>query len=152
MQGSAGPSRGVKFLGSYQHQLDEKGRVSLPAPFRREAADQRFVLVQPYPPALALYPEIEWGTVESRLSELQARGTEERLYVLSVLANAVEVTPDTQGRILIPAKLKEAAGLESSVLLVGAINKVELWSPEQFQATVTGRSSGPDQFTTQLFR
>jgi MraZ protein len=152
MQGSAGPARGVKFLGSYQHQLDEKGRVSLPAPFRREAADQRFVLVQPYPPALALYPDIEWNEVQERLAELQAKGEAERLYVLQLLSTAVEVSPDGQGRILIPGSLKKAAGLESSVLLVGAINKVELWAPEQFQATVVSRASGLEKYTTQLFR
>jgi len=151
MQGSTGPSRG-KFLGSYQHQLDDKGRVSLPAPFRREAADQRFVLVQPYPPALALYPEVEWGEVEQRLSDMMAKGTAERMYVLSVVSNAVEVTPDAQGRILIPARLKEAAGLEGSVVLVGAINKVELWAPERFEEAMSGRPAQFEQYTHQLFR
>jgi hypothetical protein len=64
------PGRGVKFLGSYQYQLDEKGRVSLPAAFRREAADQSFVLIQAYPPALSLYPAGEWLEVEERLRDL----------------------------------------------------------------------------------
>lgn len=152
MQGTTGPSRGVKFLGSYQHQMDEKGRVSLPVSFRREAADQRFVLVQPYPPALALYPEVEWGQVEERLTELMGRQPDSRMYVLSVMANAVEVTPDAQGRILIPARLKESAGLSSTVLLVGAINKVELWAPEKFEAAVAEESRKFEPFTSQLFR
>lgn len=147
-----GPSRGVKFLGSYTHQLDEKGRVALPASFRREAADQRFVLVQPYPPALALYPEVEWGAVEERLSDLMAKGEDERLEVLAVLSNAHEVVPDAQGRILIPARLKEAAGLQTSVLMVGAINKVELWSPEAFESAMAGRGTKLGRFNTQLFR
>jgi MraZ protein len=152
MQGTGGPSRGVKFLGSYQHQIDEKGRVSLPASFRREAADQRFVLVQPYPPALALYPEVEWSQVEERLTEMVGRDPEARMYVLSAMANAVEVTPDAQGRILIPARLKDAAGLESTVLLVGAINKVELWAPETFTEAVATQSRKFERFTSQLFR
>ncbi len=152
MQGTGGPSRGVKFLGSYQHQIDDKGRVSLPASFRREAADQRFILVQPYPPALALYPEAEWGQVEERLTELMGRDPEARLYVLSVMANAVEVTPDAQGRILIPARLKEAAELSSAVLMVGAINKVELWAPEKFTEAVAAESRKFEKFTAQLFR
>jgi MraZ protein len=147
-----GPSRGVKFLGSYQHQLDEKGRVNLPASFRREAADQRFVLVQPYPPALALYPEVEWSGVEQRLSDLMSKGEEERLEVLAILANALEVVPDSQGRILIPANLKKASGLESAVLLVGAINKVELWAPEKFESAVMSRTGKLGKFTSQLFR
>lgn len=149
---AGGPSRGVKFLGSYQHQLDEKGRVSLPAAFRREAADQRFILAQPYPPALALYPEIEWSEVEQRLSDLMARGPAERMYVLSIVSNAVEVSPDAQGRILIPSRLQEAAGLQGSVMLVGAINKVELWSPDGFQEAIDTGAAQFDQYTHQLFR
>ena len=152
MQGTGGPSRGVKFLGSYTHQIDEKGRVSLPASFRREAGDQRFVRVQPYPPALALYPELEWGQVEERLTDLMGRQDDARMYVLSVMAKAVEVSPDAQGRILIPARLKEAAGLTSSVLLVGAINKVELWAPEKFEEAVAAESQKFEPFTAQLFR
>jgi MraZ protein len=152
MQGTGGPARGVKFLGSFQHQLDEKGRVSLPAAFRREAADQRFILAQPYAPALALYPEVEWSEVEARLSDLMAKGPAERLYVLSIVANAVEVSLDAQGRILIPSRLQETAGLQGSVLLVGAINKVELWSPERFQEALETRSAQFDQYTHQLFR
>ena len=147
-----GPSRGVKFLGSHTHQLDDKGRVNLPASFRREAADQRFVLVQPYPPALALYPEVEWGGVEERLSDLMSKGEEERLDVLTILSSAQEVTPDSQGRILIPAHLKKAAGLGSTVIMIGAINKVELWSPEEFEARVMSRSGKLGKFTSQLFR
>jgi MraZ protein len=152
MQGTSGPARGVKFLGSYQHQIDDKGRISLPASFRREAADQRFVLVQPYPPALALYPEVEWSQVEERLTELMGRQSEARMYVLSVMANAVEVMPDAQGRILIPARLKEMAGLGGTALLVGAINKVEVWSPEKFEAAVAAESGKFEPFTAQLFR
>lgn len=133
MAGSRSPLRGGKFLGSYLHQLDEKGRLSLPAPYRRESADQRFILIQPYPPALALYPELEWAGVEERLQDMM-RDPEGRLWVLNVMANATEVVPDAQGRILIPQGLREAAGLDGQALLVGAINKVEIWNPQTFEA------------------
>jgi MraZ protein len=151
MQGSA-PSRGTKFLGSYQHTIDDKGRISLPAQYRREAADQRFVLVQPYPPALALYPEVEWGAVEERLSEMVSRNQDARLYMLSLMSNAVEVSPDAQGRILIPQRLKEAAGLDGTVMLVGAINKIELWDPSKFNEIVLGKAENYGRFTAQIFR
>lgn len=132
--------------------MDEKGRVSLPAAFRREAPDQRFVLLQAYPPALALYPEAEWCGVEDRLRELVRHQPEARLWVLSVMANAVEVVPDSQGRILIPARLKEAAGLDGQVLLVGAIDKIEIWNPEQFEAAIREGASRFEQFAPQIFR
>jgi MraZ protein len=151
MDPAAAPMRGVKFVGSHVHQLDDKGRVALPASFRREAADQRFVLYQAFPPALTLYPESTWMGVEQRLRELQERNPEARLYVLSVMANAVEVTPDTQGRIVIPVRLKELAKLEGQVTLVGAIDKVELWNPGLFDAQVTGQVGKYDQAASQIF-
>jgi MraZ protein len=149
---SHAPGRGVKFLGSYQYQLDDKGRVSLPAAFRREAADQGFVLIQPYPPALFLYPEGEWLQVEERLRDLIKHQPDSRMFVLSMLANAVEVVPDSQGRILIPARLKDAAELDGQVMLVGAIDKVELWNPAHFQQALKADAGNFAQFAPKIFR
>jgi MraZ protein len=144
--------RGIKFLGSYLHQLDAKGRVSLPAPFRREAAEQSFVLIQAYKPSLALYPERSWAEVEERLRDLLRHQPESRMYVLSVMSNAVEVVPDGQGRILIPSRLQDAAELSGEVMMVGAIDKVELWNPSLFEAAVSGDASSFDRFAPQIFR
>lgn len=152
MAASHAPGRGVKFLGSYQYQLDDKGRVSLPAAFRREAADQSFVLIQAYPPALSLYPEGEWLQVEERMRDLLKHQPEARLYVLSLMANAVEVVPDSQGRILIPAKLKEAAGLDGQAMLVGAIDRVEIWNPSHFQEAMAADANSFAQFAGKIFR
>src|SRR5688500_15153828 len=152
MAASHAPGRGVKFLGSYQYQLDEKGRVSLPAAFRREAADQGFVLIQAYPPALSLYPEGEWLQVEERLRDLMKHQPDSRMYVLSMMANAVEVVPDSQGRILIPGRLKEAAELEGQVMLIGAIDKVEIWNPSKFQSAQQADAMKFMQFAPQIFR
>ena len=151
MAGTRSPVRGGKFLGSFQHQLDEKGRLSLPAQFRREATDQRFVLVQAYAPALALYPETEWLEVEERMQTMM-RDPAARLWVLSVMSNAVEVTPDAQGRILVPAPLRAAAELDGQALLVGAINKVEIWNPSKFEEAVRGAAPGFDKFAADIFR
>lgn len=142
----------ARYLGSYTHQLDEKGRVSLPASFRREAADQRYVLLEAYAGSLVLYPEVEWGKVEERLLELQARNPKARSYVLSVVSTAVEVTPDAQGRILIPAKQKEAAGLDGQVVLVGAVNRVELWEPTRFEAMTAAAAPEWGQYAEQIFQ
>jgi MraZ protein len=151
MAGTRSPIRGGKFLGSFQHQLDEKGRLSLPAQFRREATDQRFVLVQAYPPALALYPEAEWLEVEERMQQMM-RDPAARMWVLSVMSNAVEVAPDAQGRILVPASLRAAAELEGQALLVGAINKVEIWNPAKFEEAVRGAAPDFQKFAPDIFR
>jgi MraZ protein len=151
MVGTRSPVRGGKFLGSFQHQLDEKGRLSLPAQFRREAADQRFILVQAYPPALALYPETEWLEVEERMQTMM-RDPAARMWVLSVMSNAVEVAPDAQGRILVPAPLRAAAELDGQALLVGAINKVEIWNPARFEEAVRGTAADFNRFAADIFR
>lgn len=142
----------MKFLGSYVYQLDRKGRVSLPAAFRREAPEQRFVLLQAYEPALALYPESEWEGVEDRLKELVRHQPDARMYVLNVMSSAVELSPDAQGRILIPARLQEQAELEGEALLVGAIDKVEIWNPQKFEAAMKQDARSFHRFAPQIFR
>ncbi len=140
------------FLGSYTYSLDDKGRVSLPAAFRRGAEDQRFVLLQVYSPGLALYPESAWREVEDRLRGVLRNDPAARTWVMRVLSSAVEVTPDSQGRILIPSRLQEAAGLEGQVLMVGMIDKVELWNPSDFDAAASGKDDKFDQYAPQIFR
>ena len=140
------------FLGSYTYTLDGKGRVSLPAPFRRDSDEQHFVLLQVTPPSLALYPESAWREVESRLRNLLRDQPESREWVMSVLAKAVEVSPDSQGRILIPSHLQEAAGLENQVRLVGMIDKVDLWNPPDFEGAVEGKEEDSERYAPQIFR
>jgi MraZ protein len=139
------------FLGSFRHQIDEKGRLSLPASFRRDAIDQPLVLVQVHPDALTLYPEATWAEVEGRLRELLRRQPSARAYVLGVTARAVEVVPDRQGRILVPQRLLESVGLKDAALLVGVIDRVEIWDPERFEAAVAVPGTDADRLATQIF-
>ncbi|MFP4624626.1 MAG: division/cell wall cluster transcriptional repressor MraZ [Gemmatimonadota bacterium] len=141
------------YLGSYTYTLDDKGRVSLPAAFRRDAEEeQRFVLLQVYAPSLSLYPERTWREVEDRLRNLLRNDPDARPSVMRVLASAVEVAPDSQGRILVPVRLREMAGLEGQVLLVGMIDKVELWNPSDFEGAVEGKEDTFDRYAPQIFR
>lgn len=139
------------FLGSYRHQIDEKGRLSLPAPFRRDADERPLVLVQVHAQALTLYPAETWSGVEDRLLELLRRQPSARANVLAITANATEVLPDRQGRILVPQRLLSAAGLSDSALLVGVIDRIELWDPGRFEAALAQRDEQFDRFTAQIF-
>jgi len=139
------------FLGSYLHQIDEKGRLNLPAPFRRDTPDQPLVLVHAFENALTLYPEPAWVEVEGRLRELLRLQPQARSYVLGVTANAVEVAPDRQGRILVPQRLQDAVGLQGPTLVVGAIDRIELWNPDRFQAAVSRQTQDFDRYTHQIF-
>lgn len=152
MEGSQGTTRRTRYLGSFLHQIDGKGRVSLPAPFRRDAASPGFVLLQPYRTSLSLYPEGTWLEVQDRLLDLQRHQPESRMWVLQMMATALEVAPDSQGRILVPRALQESAQFAGEVLLVGAIDKVELWNPDRFQSAVAEEAGQFDRFASQIFR
>ena len=131
------------FLGSYLHQLDPQGRLSLPAPFRRGREGESFVLIQTQPDALSLYPEEAWGEVQAELREMSRRKPGLKHQVLRLTASASEVVPDKQGRILIPERMRKVASLGSEALVVGAINHIEIWDPTRFEQA-TG--SGDDEF------
>ncbi len=139
------------FLGRYEYQLDEKGRLSLPAPFRREAEDGRFVLLQYDPPALTLFTEAGWEPVKARLAEFRRTDASAAAYVRWVTSNAVDVTPDKQGRILVPSWLQEAASLDGKALLVGSLDRVEIWSPKLFGKEVRDRAGDFPEFKHKIF-
>ncbi len=120
------------FVGQFPFQMDEKGRVSLPAEFRRKTDNPRFVLIQWEPTHLTLFPESAWEEVQERLLE-KRRATRDAAHVLRALTSrAAEVEPDKQGRILIPGHLRDRAKLEGTALLVGALDRIEIWNPEAF--------------------
>lgn len=139
------------FLGSFVHQVDDKGRLSLPASFRRAVGESPLVVVQAHDTALTLYPEDSWKEVEARLLELLRRKPESRPYVLGITANAVEVVPDKQGRILLPQRLIQAIGMSESALVVGLIDRIEVWDPERFTSAVSTGSSEFEGYASQVF-
>ena len=140
------------FLGRYDFQMDEKGRVSLPAAFRKEAGGERFILLQWERPYLTLFPEDVWVEVQERLLEYRRADSTAWNYVREITANAVEVSPDKQGRILIPAWLQEAASLQGTVVLNGVIDRVEIWDPEDFRTAIQERAEDSQRFRHQIFR
>ena len=139
------------FVGQYEHQMDEKGRVSLPSAFRREADSERFVLLQWEPEYLSLFTASKWVEIQGRL--LQFRGGDPQAWnqVRLIVANVVEVSPDKQGRILVPATLQEAAGLSGTVLLSGNIDRVELWDPTRYKKTVLANAGDLQNLAHRLF-
>ena len=139
------------FRGQFEHQMDGKGRVSLPSAFRRGPAE-RFVLVQVQTPHLTLFPEEKWQEVEERLMEFGAGGREEMNAVRVLLASLAEVSPDKQGRILIPAHLQEMGGLSGSVILLGMRDRVELWDPATYRDEVEGSRADLDAIALRLTR
>ncbi len=139
------------FLGSYLHQLDPKGRVSLPAPFRRGRESDPFVLIRVQPEALSLYPDDDWATVQADLRLLAKRQPELRHQVLGITANATRVVPDKQGRILIPERMRGEVGLGGEALVVGALDHIEIWDPERFEQATSQRDDVFDRHIQAIF-
>jgi MraZ protein len=139
------------FVGQYEHQMDEKGRVSLPSAFRREADSDSFVLLQWEPDYLTLFPSAKWAEIQERLLEFRRSDARAWNQVRQIVSNAVEVSPDKQGRILVPAALQAAAELSGPVLLSGNIDRVELWNPSKYDKTVLEDSGDIRDFSHRLF-
>ncbi len=139
------------FLGKYLHQLDDKGRLALPASFRRSVGEDGFILVYYQDPALFLYPASAWRTKEVQMMELVERTPEARPSVLALTANALEAVPDKQGRILIPERLQRAAELDGEALIVGMLNRIEIWNPERFEGAVRDSSPESDKHLRKIF-
>ena len=112
--------------------MDQKGRVSLPSAFRREADGDRFILLQWESRYLTLFPQAKWQDVQQELLKFRRADPAAWNQVRLVIGQAVEVSPDKQGRILVPAALQDAANLSGTVLLIGNLDRVELWDPATY--------------------
>jgi MraZ protein len=119
------------FLGEYQHSLDAKGRVILPARFREQLEGGAFV-TKLLDGCLAVWTPEEFRKVAEDMQEKARRGQAERNVVRSFAAGAAEVVPDRQGRIAIPATLRSFAGLERDVVVAGVFTRIEIWDSERW--------------------
>lgn len=120
------------FRGKYRHNLDEKGRFSLPAKFReilRVKYGSENLIITNYPECLVAYPVKEWQKIEEKLLSLPWDVPEVREYVRYFLGSAEECSPDKQGRILLPQSLREEMKLEKEVILLGMLYHFEIWNP-----------------------
>ena len=116
------------FLGQYQHSLDDKGRVILPAKFRGQLEGGAY-MARGLDGCVCVYPTDEWERVSSNMRELATRGPQQRQAARTFFAGAAEVTPDRQGRVAVPAHLREFAGLslDREVVVAGVLSRIELW-------------------------
>lgn len=123
----------------------------MPSAFRREAKNDRFVLIQWKEPSLSLFPKDTWNESEERLLKFRRNQPESWGDVLGIVSNAVEVVPDKQGRILVPAWLQKAASLENSVLMVGNLDRIELWNPARFAQAMEDTRGDFEKYSNQIF-
>lgn len=120
------------FMSEYNHTLDPKGRLAIPAKFRESLGDA-FVISKGMDGCLYVYANEDWDAFEQKLQTLPLINKEARAFARFFLAGAASVEVDKQGRILLPAPLREFAGLTKDVVLVGVGSRVEIWSAERYE-------------------
>ena len=120
------------FMSEYNHTLDTKGRLIIPAKFR-EVVGEEFVISKGMDGGLFVYANDDWNAFEQKLTSLPLINKEARQFARFFLAGAATVEVDKQGRILLPAHLREFAGLEKDVVLVGVGSRVEIWSKDKWE-------------------
>jgi MraZ protein len=125
----------ARFFGRYEHALDAKGRVILPARFRPSFGPQAFLTQYP-DRCLALWTPDEFEQQMAEMERLQDQGRSSRNLARVWASGSTEVEIDRQGRFAIPRNLREFALLDTAVLVNGAINRVELWNPAEWATRV----------------
>ena len=121
------------FTGEYSYSLDSKGRVNIPARYRQALSNDNkntFITTRGQDACVWVYPMIEWKKIETELRKLSSVSGIHRTFIRQIARSASPSTYDKQGRIKINPSLISYAGLEKDVLIVGVVNKIEIWNPE----------------------
>ena len=131
--------------GQYQHTIDAKGRLFIPAKLREELGEH-FTVTKGLDGCLSVYPEAEWKRLEDKIRTL-GNGEKARRVKRYYFANAFDAQLDAQGRILIPAKLREYAGLDHDVTIIGSRSFAEIWNTEAWNAN---QETSDEDFTAAM--
>ena len=129
-----------KFLGTYLPKLDEKGRFFLPAKFR-EAFGDGLVITRGQDHSLAIYTMAKFEELTEQIAAAPGTVRQVRDYQRMVASSACDEVPDKQGRVTIPAALRAYARLDDQIVVVGAMNRVEVWEPQAWQEYSAAREA-----------
>lgn len=119
------------FIGQYEHNLEEKGRLSIPKKFRDEITEGG-ILTRGLDGCLFLFPKGRWEEFINKLSQTPLTKSDARGFSRLLTYGATEVELDGQGRILVPEFLRNFAGIKKEVILAGALERIEIWDKENF--------------------
>ncbi|MCK4545948.1 MAG: division/cell wall cluster transcriptional repressor MraZ [Candidatus Eisenbacteria sp.] len=125
------------FIGRYLHSIDSKKRLSFPSKLRKLVPKRKgwhkFITTKGLDGCLYVFPHVEWTEIERRLRERPRFDKTTRNFIREIMSNAAPTDLDAQGRIPIPQYLLEMVGIKSEVLIIGAMDRLELWDPETYR-------------------
>ncbi len=137
------------FIGEYQHNIDEKGRLAVPVKFRSELG-RGAVVTRGLDKCLFLFTENQWDKLAEKLSSLPLTQANSRAFVRLMLAGAMQVGLDSQGRILLPDYLRQYASLEKEAVVTGLYTRVEIWSRDSWQDYKAKTEAASDEIAEKL--
>ncbi|MDY7031621.1 MAG: division/cell wall cluster transcriptional repressor MraZ [Thermodesulfobacteriota bacterium] len=140
------------FRGRYEHTIDLKGRVSLPARFRevlKDKYDDQLIITN-FDDCLVAYPDEEWRVIEDKVSSLSMVKKEVKSFQRFFISGATECSIDKQGRILIPSGLRKYAKLEKDIVFAGLTKKIEIWSKEMWEQEIVKVQESFDDLSNPL--
>jgi MraZ protein len=122
--------------GTYRHRIDAKGRLPIPAGVRHALGEEGRVVVTQLDQCLAIYAPADWAKLESQLAALPSFSKSVKGLTRLLTSRAADCEIDRQGRILLPPALRAAAHLERDALVVGVLDRLEVWSPDAWASFV----------------
>lgn len=131
------------FIGEYSHNLDDKGRLAIPVKFRNDLK-KGAVVTRGLDNCLFLYTKTEWQKLAERLATLPISQADSRAFARLMLAGAMDVEFDKQGRIILPEYLRQFAAMKKEVIIAGLYNRLEIWDKKKWDVykTKTEAESG----------
>lgn len=136
-------------LGEYRHNVDVKGRVSVPSKFRDDLG-QSFVVTKGLDNCLFMYSKTEWETFEEKLKQLPLTNADARTFIRFFFAGATEVEVDKQGRINIPQVLRDYAGIKKDVVIAGVATRAEIWGSEAWDKYTSSEALNVSNIASQM--
>ena len=137
------------FIGEFTHSLDTKGRVAVPVKFRGKIGSNA-IITRGLDRCLFVFTSKEWEVLAQKLISLPLAQANSRAFARLMLAGAMDVEIDTQGRVLIPDYLREYAGLKKEIVVAGLYNRIEIWDSESWKAYKTKTESESDEIAERL--
>jgi MraZ protein len=137
------------FIGEYNHTIDEKGRMNMPAKFRRDLSGG-VVVTRGLDHCLFVYPKDEWGPTAEKLSKLSISKRSSRAFARLMLAGAWDAEMDSQGRIMLPEYLREYASVKKHVVVAGLYNRIEIWDEDAWREYRTKTEAESDDIAESM--
>ncbi|HLD31172.1 MAG TPA: division/cell wall cluster transcriptional repressor MraZ [Patescibacteria group bacterium] len=137
------------FIGEYKHTIDEKGRLAVPVKFRAQLSGGA-VVTRGLDNCLFLYTEEEWKNLAERLAKLPIGKANSRAFARLMLAGAMDVSLDKQGRVILPDYLRKYAAVGKNVVVAGLYNRLEIWDEAKWEEYKSGTESSSGDIAEQL--